>query len=173
MDVSKQVLGGVLVHMVNLLMSLVSAGSWAALDGGGRARANPCSFYLLNLGIDTTAGVVVLIYALRALQRLLALCPLPGFKTGVDSGYYGAPPRWAFWAKQAAVYFAGLMVMKFVVWLVFALFPWLGRVGDWLLAWTEGNRRLQVFFVMFVGAPARAPPPAAPLLTPPSSSRSS
>lgn len=52
--------------------------------------------------------------------------------------------------KQAIVYFMGLMGMKFVVWLIFAFCPWLGHVGDWLLAWTEGDKRLQVFFVMFV-----------------------
>lgn len=55
--------------------------------------------------------------------------------------------------KQAIIYFAGLMGMKFVVWIIFALCPWLGRVGDWLLAWTEGDKRLQVFFVMFVRSP--------------------
>lgn len=44
----------------------------------------------------------------------------------------------------------GLMGMKLVVWLIFALCPWLGRLGDWMLAWTEGDKRLQVFFVMFV-----------------------
>lgn len=56
--------------------------------------------------------------------------------------------------KQAIIYFAGLMGMKFVVWIIFALCPWLGRVGDWLLAWTEGDKRLQVFFVMFVCSPS-------------------
>lgn len=60
--------------------------------------------------------------------------------------------------KQAVIYFAGLMGMKFIVWIIFALCPWLGRVGDWLLAWTEGDKRLQVFFVMFVRFPT-------PLLT--------
>lgn len=65
------------------------------------------------------------------------------------------------------------MGMKFVVWIIFALCPWLGRVGDWLLAWTEGDKRLQVFFVMFVRSspapilargPANAPKQFFPLV---------
>ncbi|KAF8247633.1 hypothetical protein K440DRAFT_628529 [Wilcoxina mikolae CBS 423.85] len=171
MDVSKQVIGSVLVHLANLILSMLSSGTFttepspASLDvvtrlslrneGGGKGsgddgyHANPCSFYLLNLGIDTTLGVVILIYALRLLHKFVELCPIPGLRTGVTSGYYGDPPKWTYWTKQASIYFAGLMIMKFIVWIIFALFPWLGRVGDFLLQWTEGNRRLQVFFVMF------------------------
>ena len=31
---------------------------------------------------------------------------------------------------------------------IFQLCPWLARVGDWALRWTNGNKTLQVFFVM-------------------------
>lgn len=47
-DVSKQVFGSVLLHAANLIMSIFSAGQ--ALEAG--SQTNPCSFYLLNLGID-------------------------------------------------------------------------------------------------------------------------
>lgn len=40
--------------------------------------------------------------------------------------------------------------MKIAVYIIFAVFPWIGVVGDFLLAWTEHDKRLQVFFVMFV-----------------------
>jgi len=40
--------------------------------------------------------------------------------------------------------------MKIIVGLLFAIFPWLGRVGDFLLGWTEGNRKVQIAFVMFI-----------------------
>jgi hypothetical protein len=74
MDVSKQVIGSVLVHLANLILSMLSSGTFttepspASLEavtrlvlrneGGGKNggddgyHANPCSFYLLNLGID-------------------------------------------------------------------------------------------------------------------------
>ncbi|KAF8440660.1 vacuolar membrane protein-domain-containing protein [Kalaharituber pfeilii] len=163
-DASKQVWGSVLVHIANLLLSMLSSGQFSTEptpktvgrifrrhgdDDDGEYHANPCSFYLLNLAIDTTIGIFILIAILRILHRLLLLSPLTFWHTGITSGEYGDPPKWSWWAKQAIVYFVGLMGMKMVVWLIFALFPWLGRVGDWLLGWTEGDKRVQVFFVMF------------------------
>ncbi|KAL8721766.1 MAG: hypothetical protein Q9225_001615 [Loekoesia sp. 1 TL-2023] len=81
-DVSKQVVGSVLLHIANLLMSMLSSGQFTVTPktDTGEYKANPCSFYLLNLAID--------------------LC------------------------------------------------PWIVRVGDWALKWTEGNETVQVFFVM-------------------------
>ena len=79
-DVSKQVVGSVLVHVANLLMSLLSSGQLSIkvnamsvsgrqlgllarlmardVNEQGKYTPNPCSFYLLNLAIDvsSTAG---------------------------------------------------------------------------------------------------------------------
>ena len=38
--------------------------------------------------------------------------------------------------------------MKSCVFVIFQLCPWIVRVGDWALKWTEGNETVQVFFVM-------------------------
>lgn len=38
--------------------------------------------------------------------------------------------------------------MKFFVFVIFQLCPWIIRVGNWALKWTEDNEKLQVFFVM-------------------------
>lgn len=38
--------------------------------------------------------------------------------------------------------------MKFCVFVIFILCPWIIRVGNWALKWTEGNETLQIFFVM-------------------------
>lgn len=56
-DVSKQVVGSVLLHIANLLMSMLSAGKFdvtpKVTEGAGKQyQPNPCSFYLLNLAID-------------------------------------------------------------------------------------------------------------------------
>lgn len=71
-DVSKQVLGSVFIHILNLLMSMLSSGQFdvaTAVKPGSPAslfrrddafvqddtvsdKPNPCSFYLLNLAID-------------------------------------------------------------------------------------------------------------------------
>lgn len=64
-DVSKQVVGSVLVHIANLLMSLLSSGQlsikvspqYVSRDTATtdeRYVPNPCSFYLLNLAIDVS-----------------------------------------------------------------------------------------------------------------------
>lgn len=63
-DVSKQLLGSMLTHGLNLLMSTMGAVDVAnaaatvattidSADDDGK-RPNPCSFYLLNLGIDVS-----------------------------------------------------------------------------------------------------------------------
>ncbi len=53
-DVSKQVLGSVLLHIANLLMSMLSSGQFEITPKSNNEAysANPCSFYLLNLAID-------------------------------------------------------------------------------------------------------------------------
>lgn len=48
------------------------------------------------------------------------------------------------------IYFLGLMGMKICVLIIFVLAPWISRVGDWALRWTEGDEVLQVIFVMLV-----------------------
>lgn len=62
-DVSKQVFGSVLLHLANILMSMLSSGQFdvqaqtqaaasAAVTAEKGDEPNPCSFYLLNLAID-------------------------------------------------------------------------------------------------------------------------
>lgn len=51
-DASKQVFGSVLLHIANLLMSMLSSGQLTVKPGD--YQANPCSFYLLNLAIDVS-----------------------------------------------------------------------------------------------------------------------
>ena len=63
-DVSKQVVGSILLHMANLLLSMISSGDLES----GRAKGstlNPCSFYLLNLAIDVS-GYLVDVLSTRA-----------------------------------------------------------------------------------------------------------
>ena len=65
-DVSKQVLGSALVHVANIVMSMLSSGQLRVNTAGSTTtdivtevvaegkpyQPNPCSFYLLNLAID-------------------------------------------------------------------------------------------------------------------------
>jgi len=159
-DASKQVLGSVLLHLANLVMSMFSAGqiqasvaqaaTIAAGMNGEEYKPNPCSFYLLNLGIDTTIGIPILIIILRLLTAGASLTPLANPPESIRSGNYGTPPQATWWLKQSMIYFIGLLGMKTCVFIIFALLPWIVQVGDWALRWTEGNEAIQIAFVMLI-----------------------
>ena len=59
-DVSKQVVGSVLLHLLNVLMSMISsedyqlAGSAKQVSGEDGRQPNPCSFYLINIAVDVS-----------------------------------------------------------------------------------------------------------------------
>ena len=68
-DVSKQVFGSVLLHLANILMSMLSSGQFdvqaqtqaaaqAAVTTEKGDEPNPCSFYLLNLAIDVSLQIL-------------------------------------------------------------------------------------------------------------------
>ena len=102
---------------------------------------------LIVLG-QTTLGIPILIVLLRVLHHAFSLTPLANPPESIESGHYGRPPRASWWLKQSFIYFLGLLGMKCCVFLIFQLCPWIIRVGDWALKWTEGNEMVQVFFVM-------------------------
>ncbi|KAF7901250.1 hypothetical protein EAF00_003471 [Botryotinia globosa] len=160
-DVSKQVVGSVLVHIANLLMSMLSSGQFSVkLDASnvakrmvgdsGQFNPNPCSFYLLNLAIDTTIGIPILIFLLRILTSLFVMTPFGNPPESIESGNYGHPPKAFWWFKQSIIYFIGLMGMKICVLIIFLVLPWISQIGDWALRWTEGDEALQVIFVMLI-----------------------
>ena len=162
-DASKQVVGSALLHIANLFMSMVSSGELK--PKAGDFEANPCSFYLLNLAIDvgvsqptrqsyslihlqTTIGIPILVFLLHLLTRAFSLTPLANPPESIESGNYGHPPKSKWWLKQCLIYFIGLLGMKFCVYLIFQLCPWIVQIGNWALRWTEGNESVQIFFVM-------------------------
>ncbi len=98
--------------------------------------------------IQTTIGIPILIVLLRLLTVAFLLTPLGDPPESIQSGNYGRPPKTAWWLKQSFIYFIGLLGMKLCVFCIFQLCPWIVRVGDWALRWTEGNEMVQVFFVM-------------------------
>ncbi|KAI9720641.1 MAG: hypothetical protein M1812_002821 [Candelaria pacifica] len=153
-DASKQVVGSALLHIANLIMSMFSSGQFSAVQlkvtpaSQDAYQPNPCSFYLLNLAIDTTIGIPILVILLRLLTYGFSLTPFGKPIESIQSGHYGHPPKAKWWAKQSFIYFLGLLGMKACVFFIFQILPWISLVGDWALRWTEGNETLQIFFVM-------------------------
>ncbi|KAJ7129271.1 vacuolar membrane protein-domain-containing protein [Mycena epipterygia] len=138
-DVSKQVVGQLFVHLVNVLISdLVSHHS----------SNNACVFYFLNILIDTTLGVGLIYVVLRVLTFIMSeRLQLKGFESGV----YGTPPSVKYWMRQAAIYVLALTTMKFMVIGLLALLPGLFTLGAWLLSWTytDDGDGLQVILGIF------------------------
>ncbi|KAK0491439.1 vacuolar membrane protein-domain-containing protein [Armillaria novae-zelandiae] len=137
-DVSKQIVGQMFVHGVNVFVSdIVSHNS----------DENACVFYFFNILVDTTLGVGLLYIILRVLTHLFVEnLHLKGF----ESGIYGTPPSVQFWGKQAALYVVALTTMKLLVIALLAFFPGLFIIGAWLLSWTRtgDGDALQVIFTM-------------------------
>ena len=79
-----------------------------------------------------------------------ARTPIANPPESIESGNYGSPPKATWWLKQSFIYFIGLFGMKLCVLLIFELFPWIAKVGDWALRWTEGNEAVQIAFVMLI-----------------------
>jgi hypothetical protein len=99
---------------------------------------------------QTTIGIPILIFLLRIFTALFARTPFGNPRESIESGHYGTPPKATWWAKQSLIYFLGLMGMKICVLIIFLVLPWISRIGDWALRWTEGDEALQVIFVMLI-----------------------
>ncbi|WFD32312.1 hypothetical protein MSPP1_003357 [Malassezia sp. CBS 17886] len=143
LDVSKQLVGQLMVHTLNVVSSAVGT-----QDSGG----NPCSLYFLNIALDSTIGVAVIFYSMRCLtliatEHLL----LPGCVSGEYYDTGDVPHRlrpWNCWVRQTTLYLVALLLMKAAVLLLLAVFPSLVSFGNWLLGLFGMQRELQVVFVM-------------------------
>ncbi|KAH9833660.1 vacuolar membrane protein-domain-containing protein [Rhodofomes roseus] len=135
-DVSKQVIGQMVIHGVNVLVS----DTIAHLSSG-----NACVFYFLNILLDTTIGVGIIYFILHITTWLLSeKCQLKGF----ESGQYGSPPSFNYWIRQATVYIFSLLSMKMLVIALFAVWPGIFMLGDWLLTFLGPSDAVQVIFTM-------------------------
>ncbi|SNX82759.1 related to Vacuolar membrane protein [Melanopsichium pennsylvanicum] len=168
LDISKQMLGQLFVHILNVILSDFVA------SGGGE---NPCSLYFLNILVDTTLGVFFIYIALKYvtwfLTERLGLegfvsgqytppLPTPAPASGTASGsssssiqsgvgrrsYRRGRPKIEYWLKQLGSYLFVLFLMKMAVLLVLAIFPFLFDVGSWILGLFGNNKDFQVLFSM-------------------------
>lgn len=137
------------MHGVNVFISDILANVSAG---------NACVLYFLNILIDTTLGEspcfggwnlltegilgVAIIYLFLHLLTYFFTekCHFQGFK----SGQYGTPPSLAFWGRQAAVYVFSLTSMKLLVVVLFALWPGVFTLGEWMLSFLGTSDTAQI-----------------------------
>jgi len=135
-DVSKQVVGQMFVHGVNVFVSDV---------GSTRSSGNACMYYFLNILLDTTLGV----YAIYVTLFFLTWYFAEKLKLkGLQSGQYGSPPSLNYWVRQLAVYVVSLTSMKLIVVAVVSLWEGLSDIAAWLLSWLGNGDTAQVIFTM-------------------------
>ncbi|WFD22370.1 hypothetical protein MEQU1_001040 [Malassezia equina] len=144
LDVSKQLTGQGMVHMLNVLFSAV---------GLTNAHRNPCSLYFLNILLDSTLGLFVVYGVLHGVTRVMQdRYQLQGFVSGEyhPGGTPGrpAPSVLQCWLRQTGVYLLGLALMKLLVLLLLAWLPSIVSFGGWLLSLFGTHRGWQVVFVM-------------------------
>ena len=95
-----------------------------------------------NLRFDFTGVGLIYVLLWGSTKVLTEYFELPGFQ----SGQYGDGPKpsLTFWGRQAAVYVACLVVMKLAVVALFAVWPYIFTIGEWLLSWTGNSNMVQV-----------------------------
>ncbi|CAD6961743.1 unnamed protein product [Tilletia controversa] len=145
LDISKQMLGQLFVHTLNIVLSDAVA---------AHGRSNPCSLYFLNIAIDTTLGVFIIYITLRIVTHVLT--SVLGWH-GFVSGQYGnvptpdggsGKPKMSYWGKQLVTYLFAIFIMKIIVTGIMWMFPFFFALGRWLLSFFGKHRNVQVFFVM-------------------------
>ncbi|KAF5588807.1 fk506-binding 2 precursor [Fusarium pseudocircinatum] len=152
-DVSKQVVGSLLLHILNVLMSVLPGGLDVTKPTSSRVEVNepsPCASYLLHIALDTTIGIPMVIIFQNLLAKIAQLTPFGQPPESIQSGYYGNPPDIKWWLKQSTIYFTALVGMKISVFVILITLPWIVSVGDWTLTWMNGNQELEIVFVMMV-----------------------
>lgn len=68
---------------------------------------------------------------------------------GFESGVYGDPPSFLYWARQATVYVVALTTMKLLILLILIWFPGLLPIGEWLLSWTHIGRGDSIQVILY------------------------
>mmetsp|Transcript_13297 Transcript_13297/g.30299 ORF Transcript_13297/g.30299 Transcript_13297/m.30299 type:complete len:254 (-) Transcript_13297:3-764(-) len=143
LDSSKQIVGAGVIHVLNLVAAVV-------FSAHEEATAGECAWYWVNIMIDTTFGVLLCYWLLKATEVLF----------GYESGHYGKGaqtgikweenPDYSKWAMQVMVWSLIVSTMKLVVVVVMTLGH---SFWEWLAILCTGwikDRRARLVFVMII-----------------------
>lgn len=140
LDVSKQFIGAGMIHFINIGIS------YAASQPNHGPPTNLCTWYFLNVAIDTTLGVFILWCWYRLISATLDLFNI---KDGFTSGEYGPHPILP-WIRQLSLFLLAEMLAKACLYIILINSTWLFWLGEICISWTQGNRKSQVVFVMLM-----------------------
>ncbi|KAF0692567.1 Aste57867_16379 [Aphanomyces stellatus] len=141
-DVSKQGLGALFVHIVNIFLSII-------MTQRSKAEDDECAIYFVTFLIDVTFGTVLVLFFLKQVKALAAYMRWTSI---VDSGEYGNPPQFIVWGKQLGAYLIILIAMKIVVTILISiLFAPLARGSTYIFSIFHNHRHAELVVVMILG----------------------
>eukprot|EP00301_Raphidiophrys_heterophryoidea_P020467 c5150_g1_i1.p1 GENE.c5150_g1_i1~~c5150_g1_i1.p1 ORF type:complete len:182 (+),score=30.92 c5150_g1_i1:163-708(+) len=129
-----------LSHFFNSILAVLFG------DDGGDG-GNACSWYLVNIFLDTTLGLGVTFLMMKGIQKLQEKFNW----SALDSGYYGHPPSLRIWARQVLLYiFVVFLAKAFVA--LFTLYnkSFLAMVGSACMHPFRNNPKAELLVVMLL-----------------------
>lgn len=144
LDASKQFVGAGMIHCINIFIS------YSASKQEHGPATNLCTWYFLNVAMDTTLGVLILWCWFNFILTLLDMLNL---KDGFQTGEYGPPPLSNMilpWIRQMSVFLLSGILAKCCLYIILISSPWLFWLGEICIGWTQGNEKSQVVFVMLM-----------------------
>lgn len=143
LDSSKQIAGAGVIHILNMICAMI-------FSAHEEATADECAWYWVNIMIDTTFGVVVCYWILKASEKLFGYKSGhygKGASTGID--WVSNPDYWK-WFHQISVWCVIVCCMKLVVvaimWMGHSFWEWAAMLAT---HWIEDKQR-RLIFVMIV-----------------------
>lgn len=139
-DCSKQAIGALVAHMLNM----VASASFAA-----GAEDNECLFYLVNFVVDCVIGLVLNLALMRGFEVCAVQCCQ---SSSLESGNYGDPPKLSVWLSQLTAWLWVVILSKAIIVFAFIL-PLKGplyAVVEYMFAPIDKYPQLELLLIMIV-----------------------
>jgi len=143
LDATKQIIGQLMVHFINIALSYIRIFKNSAKE------TNPCIWYFLNLILDTTIGIFILMLYMHIMDKIVKLLKI----TNCETGYYGDNPNKPLisaWIKQTIIFILCLFSMKFTVLYIINKFSIFMEFGHFVIGLMSKNVKVQVVFDMLI-----------------------
>lgn len=148
-DVSKQIFGSILIHVLNLIFSILKFKIGIGIGIGiniNQITENPCDYYFLNILLDTTIGIPILYFSILIITKIFKIFKINGIK----SGEYGNPPSIKNFFKQLIIYIISLSIMKSTIYILLLNLPIFLKISQFILSRFNKFPNLQISFVLLI-----------------------
>jgi hypothetical protein len=144
LDVSKQGFGAVYSHVANMVVAALVSG----YSRGNYELQDQCAWYGINFLIDTSVG---LYFSIIMLDFLTKHAHEKNWTSLQNRGVYEGADGMKHWTMQLIAWMVILTITKFIlVFIIWALYPILARLGDLLFRPLQANVKFELIFVMIL-----------------------